>query len=35
MLNFREYLTEEKLPTNLKPSLFLGEKEEWDNLEPI
>ena len=33
MLNFREYLTEEKLPTNLKPSLFLGEKEVWESLD--
>ena len=34
MMKFREYLEEEKkLPTNLKPSLFLGEKEVWENLD--
>tara|TARA_B100001093_G_scaffold117544_1_gene109991 strand:+ start:142808 stop:143914 length:1107 start_codon:yes stop_codon:yes gene_type:complete len=33
MITFNEYLKEEKLPTNLKPSLFLGDKETWESLE--
>ena len=33
MITFNEYLKEEKLPTNLKPSLFLGNKETWESLE--
>ena len=33
MITFNEYLKEEKLPTNLKPSLFLGSKETWSSLE--